>query len=50
MMREKTECCIGMDILKFLCAFLSICIRRPFDRTAGASFAALTCIAVPIFS
>lgn len=48
-MQEKAERFVGMDILKFLCAFLIVCIHRPFVGTAGAYFTALTRIAVPIF-
>lgn len=40
---------IGFDILKFLCAFLIVCIHCPFPGVAGEYFTALTRIAVPIF-
>ena len=39
----------GFDILKFLCAFLIVCIHCPFPGEAGAYFTSLTRIAVPIF-
>lgn len=39
----------GFDILKFLCAFLIVCIHSPFPGMIGEYFTALTRIAVPIF-
>lgn len=40
---------VGFDILKFICAFLVVCIHTPFPGDAAAYFTALTRIAVPIF-
>lgn len=40
---------VGFDILKFLCAFLIVCIHCPFPGIVGEYFTALTRIAVPIF-
>lgn len=39
----------GFDILKFICAFLVICIHCPFPKTVGEYFTALSRVAVPIF-
>lgn len=40
---------IGFDILKFLAAFLIVCIHCPFPRVAGEYFTSITRIAVLIF-
>lgn len=37
------------DVLKFICAFLVICIHSPFPGVFGQYFSALARIAVPIF-
>lgn len=39
----------NIDILKAICAFLIVCIHVPHSGRAGAYFAALTRVAVPIF-
>jgi len=39
----------GLDALKGLCAFLVVCIHKPFPSTFGEYFTALTRGAVPIF-
>lgn len=45
-MRSRNE---GIDILKFLCAFLVICIHIPFPGHFGECIKAVARIAVPIF-
>jgi len=39
----------SIDALKFLCAFLVICIHQPFPGTVGRYIVAISRIAVPIF-
>lgn len=39
----------GIDALKFLCAFLVVCIHQPFPGAIGKYFVAISRIAVPIF-
>lgn len=39
----------GLDILKFICSFLIICIHVPFPGSFGKYFCALCRVAVPIF-
>lgn len=39
----------GIDALKFLCAFLVVCIHKPFPGTVGEYIVAISRIAVPIF-
>lgn len=39
----------GLDVLKFLCAFMIVCIHCPFPGIFGEYFIAITRIAVPIF-
>lgn len=39
----------GFDILKFICAFLIVCMHFPFPSVAGQIINTLTRIAVPIF-
>lgn len=39
----------GLDALRFVCAFLVICIHVQFNGTIGKYFISLTRIAVPIF-
>lgn len=48
-MEEKFVRFSGFDILKFLCAFLVVCIHCPFPGIVGQYFTALARIAVPIF-
>lgn len=44
--RKRNE---GLDALKFICAFLVICIHEPFPGIFGEYVTALSRIAVPIF-
>ena len=46
---EQSRRFVGFDILKFLCAFLIVCIHNPFPGIVGEYFTSLTRIAVPIF-
>ena len=39
----------SIDALKFLCAFLVVCIHQPFPGTVGFYIVAISRIAVPIF-
>ena len=39
----------GIDVLKFLCAFLVVCIHAPFPGVAGEYIVALSRVAVPVF-
>lgn len=39
----------GLDLLKFLCTFLVICIHCPFPSEAGEYFVTLCRVAVPVF-
>ena len=40
---------IGIDILRFICAFLVACIHAPFSGAVGGCVKAVARIAVPIF-
>ena len=39
----------GIDILRFICAFLVVCIHAPFPGIIGGCVKAVSRIAVPIF-
>lgn len=39
----------GVDVLKFICAFMVICIHIPFPQPIGTIITPITRIAVPIF-
>lgn len=40
---------IGIDILRFVCAFLVVCIHVPFPGVVGGCIKAVARIAAPIF-